>query len=236
VTAVGSVAALYDIHGNLPALEAVLAVIARAPVELIVVGGDVFPGPLASECLSLLLSQPTPLRWLMGNGDREVLAARRGAVSATVPAAVVPALEWHAAQMRNADAALMAQWPATQAVTVDGVGDVLFCHATPHSDTAIFTAQTDLDIVAQLLGDVRAPVVVCGHTHVQFDRQIGGTRVVNAGSVGMPFEEPGAYWLVLRDGITLQRTTYDRDRAAARLSASAYPNAQGFLPSAGARL
>src|SRR5512147_299949 len=73
------VAALYDIHGNLDALEAVLGELRRNGAGLVVIGGDIFPGPLATEALDRLLELDIPCRWIMGNGDRAVLDERRGA-------------------------------------------------------------------------------------------------------------------------------------------------------------
>jgi diadenosine tetraphosphatase ApaH/serine/threonine PP2A family protein phosphatase len=105
---------------------------------------------------------------------------------------------------------------------------VLFCHATPRNDSEIFTRLTPDDVLAPVFSGVAADLVVCGHTHVQFDRQVGATRVVNAGSVGMPFGEPGAYWLLLGRGVELRRTAYDLNRAADRIRATEYPHAADF--------
>src|SRR4029077_3512337 len=107
-----------------------------------------------------------------------------------------------------------------------GLGDVLFCHATPRNDVEIFTRLTADEIVIPMLADAGAPIVVCGHTHMQFERRFGSTRVVNAGSVGMPFGEPGAYWLLLGADIELHRTIYDFDAAARAIEASDYPQAK----------
>jgi diadenosine tetraphosphatase ApaH/serine/threonine PP2A family protein phosphatase len=72
------------------------------------------------------------------------------------------------------------------------------------------------------------PVVVCGHTHMQFDRMVGRIRVVNAGSVGMPFGESGSDWLLLGRDIQLQHTPYDFTKAAERIRETNYPQAQDF--------
>jgi len=72
------------------------------------------------------------------------------------------------------------------------------------------------------------PLVICGHTHMQFERTIGKVRVVNAGSVGMPFGEPGAYWLLLGPEVELRRTAYALARAASRIRATKYPQAEEF--------
>src|SRR6185436_16147885 len=79
-----------------------------------------------------------------------------------------------------------------------------------------------------IFGGLDVALAVCGHTHMQFDRTIGAVRVVNAGSVGMPFGEPGAYWLLLGPGVELRRTSYDLAAAAERIRATAYPNADEF--------
>ncbi|MEZ5317397.1 MAG: metallophosphoesterase family protein [Vicinamibacterales bacterium] len=222
------VAAIYDIHGNLPALEAVIADVRRAGADLVVMGGDVLPGPMARESLAYLRALDLPLLGIMGNGDREVLARRRGETNDAVPEVARPALEWCADQIDDEDAAQIAGWPATTTVTIDGLGDVCFCHATPRDDNEIFTRLTDADRLRPIVEAPGTPVVVCGHTHMQFDRMVGATRVVNAGSVGMPFQDAGAYWVLLGPGVELRRTAYDLDAAAARISATAYPGAGEF--------
>ena len=106
---------------------------------------------------------------------------------------------------------------------------MLFCHATPRDEDEIFTKNTPEAVLLPIFDGLGASVVVCGHTHMQFDRRVGSTRVVNAGSVGMPYGEPGAYWLLLGDGVELRRTKYDLDAAAARLRLSASPGAEYFV-------
>ena len=108
------------------------------------------------------------------------------------------------------------------------MGHVLFCHATPRNDTDIFTAETPDAVLRPLFDRVDVELVVCGHTHMPFDRAIGRTRVVNAGSVGMPFGEPGADWLLLGPDVQFRHTDYDRARAAERIQATAYPGAREF--------
>ena len=83
------------------------------------------------------------------------------------------------------------------AVEIDGLGTVLFCHATPRNEIDIFTRLTPEERLLPVFAGVDASVVVCGHTHMQFDRMVGRLRVVNAGSVGMPFGTTGADWLLL---------------------------------------
>lgn len=217
------IAALYDLHGNLPALEAILVECERLGVELLVVGGDVFPGPLARECLALLRGQRLPCRFLRGNGENEVLSARAGRPLTRVPEAYRAPLEWHARELPDDEAAWIEGWPASFELELAELGRVLFCHATPRDDNELFTGLTPADRLAPAFADVRAPLVVCGHTHMPFDRRVGALRVVNAGSAGMPFGRTGADWLLLGPDVELRHTDFDLDVALARLRVSAFP-------------
>lgn len=223
----GRVAALYDIHGNLPALEAVLEEVRRGGVERIVVGGDVAPGPMTPEVLARLLDLDLPVQFIRGNGERELVTAMGGPVSAAVPERFRELIRWSAEQLRP-ERERLASWPLTATVHVRGLGEVLFCHATPRDDNEIFTRLTPEDALLPIFENVTASVVVCGHTHMQFDRKVGRVRVVNAGSVGMPFQEPGAYWLLLGPDVQLQKTSYDLNKAAERIRQTQYPHAEDF--------
>ena len=216
------IAALYDIHSNLPALEAVLHDVREAVVDAIVVGGDVLPGPMPRETLERLWSLDVPATFISGNGEVAVLAEREGRAS-RVTAQHRPAVQWVASQLSSDEAHRVEQWPPEARL-----GDMLFCHATPRNENDIFVRTTDEERLAPIFAAAGAPIVVCGHTHMQFDRRIGAVRVVNAGSVGMPFGEPGAYWLLLDREPELRRTSYDRNAAADRIRASAYPGAAAF--------
>jgi hypothetical protein len=99
----------------------------------------------------------------------------------------------------------MVSWLSLR-VEIDDLGPVLFCHATPRDDNEIFTRLTPEEILLPIFEGQDARLIVCGHTHMQFDRMIGKVRVLNAGSVGMPFGEPGAYWLLLEPDVQLQHT------------------------------
>ncbi|HEX9365080.1 MAG TPA: metallophosphoesterase family protein [Vicinamibacterales bacterium] len=223
-----TLAALYDIHANLPALEAVLREIRLAGVDRIVVGGDVVPGPMPRETIACLLARDLRVRVLQGNGDREVLALMRGGDGAAVPEPFRESVRWTARQLGADEERLLAGWPPTLHLPIDGLGDTVFCHATPRNDTEIFTRRTPEERLRPMFDPLNVPLVVCGHTHMQFDRTIGRTRVVNAGSVGMPFQEPGAYWLLLGPGVQLRHTRYDLEEAAARIRATGYPQAEQF--------
>ena len=222
------VAALYDIHGNLPALEAVLDEVRAANADQIVIGGDVLPGPMPRQTVEYLLNVDLPVQFICGNGDRVVLTQMRRTEPAEVPEQFREGLRWNAQQLTAEYESVLASWPATLRLEIAGLGDVLFCHATPRNDTDIFTRLTPEDRILPIFQDVKANLVVCGHTHMQFDRRVGGIRVVNAGSVGMPYGEPGAYWLLLGAPLEFRHTNYDREKAAARILATSYPDAKDF--------
>jgi putative phosphoesterase len=222
------VAALYDIHGNLPALEAVLQQIREAEVDRIVVGGDVLPGPMPVETLARLLDVPIPVQFIQGNGEVAVLAALAGREAYPLPKQVQEIIRWTAQQLPAEHARVLAGWPKTVRLENPGLGEVLFCHATPRSENENFTRLTPEEVLLPLFEGSHASVVVCGHTHMQFDRMVAKIRVVNAGSVGMPFGEPGADWLLLGSGVELRHTSYDLARAAEGIRGTKYPQAEDF--------
>jgi putative phosphoesterase len=218
------VAALYDIHANLPALEAVLKDVRLAGVDHVVVGGDVLPGPMPRETLTCLSDLDIPVQFIHGNGDRVVLAQRTGEDITEVPEQFRDVIRWTAEQLDPEHETLLASWPPTCRVEIRGLGDVLFCHATPRNDTECFTRLTPEIRLVPVFAGVNVPLVICGHTHMQCDRAIGSVRVVNAGSVGMPFAQPqGAYWLLLGPDAQLRRTAYDFTKAAGAICPTA-PN------------
>lgn len=223
------IAALYDIHGNLPALEAVLKEIDREDVDVIVIGGDIVPGPMSLDVLEILQNMEIQVRWIRGNCEREVVEAFDGGpVSHITSKEVRESMEWTASQMQRSQRDFMAALPEKLSLHVDGVGEVLFCHGSPKSDMEILTVATPEERLREALAGVKEDVVVCGHTHMQFDRMCEGKRVVNAGSVGMPYGDPGAYWLLLGPGVSLRKTNYDLEAAAERVRKTGYPLAQDF--------
>jgi putative phosphoesterase len=222
------VAALYDIHGNLPALEAVLDEVERCDVDLIVVGGDVVPGPMPRQVLDVLFAMKAPTQFIRGNCEAAVLDHVAHTTSRALPKSAIEATAWTAEQLEPDDLRAFGSWPKTMRVRVDGIGDVLFCHATPRDEDEIFTRRTPEPLLVPLFCGHGASAVVCGHTHMQFDRMIGGVRVINAGSVGMPFGTPGADWLLLDGSVHLRHTAYDLAAAADRVRQTKYPQAEAF--------
>jgi predicted phosphodiesterase len=223
------VAALYDIHGNLHALDAALLEVRDARVDLVVVGGDVLPGPMPRETLARLMTLEIPVRFIHGNGERIVATHLAGGDISEVPPAHHEVIEWTARQLTRDQQQAVARWPSTYDLDIPELGHTLFCHATPRSDSELFTRLTAEERLGMVFGDVNASVVVCGHTHMQFDRMVGSCRVINAGSVGMPFQSPaGAYWLLLGPDAQLRRTDYDFVATAAAMRATAYPRLEAL--------
>lgn len=197
------VAVLADVHGNVEALRAVLTDLAAEGVDTVVSLGDTVSGPFPRETLDLLLGLDVPLMAVRGNADREVLAGD--------PA---HGQDWVRDQLSAAHHAAMAAWPLTTAIEVDGLGAVRCCHATPRNDQEVVLATSTDDRFRTVLARVEESLVLCGHTHMAFDRQVDQRRVVNPGSVGMPYGAPGAHWALLGPDVELRRTDYDRVAAA----------------------
>ena len=194
------VAALYDVHGMPHALEAVLAEVARERFDAVVFGGDVFHGPLPSETVELVRS--VDALFVRGNCERDPD-------------------EWLREKLGEEVFAWSYAWPTT--VELDGV---LYCHATPRSDEPIITeASPDERFDDALYGDEHR-LVVAGHTHMQFRRG----RFVNAGSVGMPYEDDvAAFWAVVDDDVEFRRTPFDVAGAVSDIAASDWPDAEAFI-------
>lgn len=225
------IAALYDIHGNVPALQAVLKELSSIQPDVIVVGGDIVSGPMPGETLAGLRQLAGNVVALRGNGDREVVAISNDPHS--LPNQSERAREithWVARHLDQDQIQFLAHLPAHITLTVENLGEVLFCHATPRSDEELFTPRTSQEQLRTFFQNVEQPVVVCGHTHMQFELQVGDVRVLNAGSVGMPYaDRPGAYWLLLGpEGFEFRRTSYDLDAAAQAVLTSGYPQARDF--------
>ena len=214
-----------DIHGNLPALEAVLADVEREKPDLLVFCGDVASGPMPVETIERLMTVPSA-RFVLGNADLGLIDQFDGKPKAPMSG---PFGEWCAKQLDRTHRDFLASFEDTVMLDdVDGLGRVLLCHATPRNNTDVFTAETPATRVTTLMGDVDADVIVCGHTHMQFDRRVGHRRIVNAGSTGMPYGSPGAYWAMLGPDVELRRTGFDLESAAERIRAVDWDLAERF--------
>ncbi len=225
------IAALNDIHGNLPALQAVLVELDEIQPDLIILGGDIVSGPMPRQTLERLSQLGNRVQALRGNADREVVAACDGLpFDPRMTEDVRTITLWAAQQLTRPQCDFLAQLPEQITLHVAGLGDVLFCHATPRSDEEIFTPLTPQGRLDAIFSGVRQQIIVCGHTHMQFERQAEHVRIINAGSVGMPYADlPGAYWLLLGpEGTEFRRTDYDLDAAAQQVQQSGYPQAHDF--------
>ena len=202
------VAVLSDIHGVLPALEAVLAEPDVRAADAVVLIGDLLAGPQPVETLELLRGLGDRAVWMSGNADRELVELRRGDRPATGEEGGPPPIDvWAAGQLSTSDAEFLAGLPPAARLEVDGLGPVLFCHATPRDDTEVVLVDSRPGRWAEVLADVDADVraLVCGHTHMPFVRLVRGLLVVNPGSVGMPYGRPGAHWALLPGPAAVRR-------------------------------
>jgi putative phosphoesterase len=205
------VAVLNDVHGNLPALEAVLAEVAAIEVDRIVCGGDVVSGPFPRESLERLLELEAV--FVRGNGDRD---------PAAVPPAYQEAGRWVVNQLDPSTLEFLRELPHSASL-----GGVLYCHGSPRDDNEILTRVSPDERFRAALAGVEESLVVGGHTHVQFERDVDGWHFVNAGSVGMPYEgRQGAFWALV-DGVEAEfrHTPYAIDAAVVAIKASGYPGA-----------
>lgn len=203
------VAVLNDIHGNLPALDAVLSEVDQAGADAIVVGGDLAWGPMPGETLDRLIALGDRARFVMGNADRDVVEAFDGGAPEHEAVST-----YCAARISRTHRDFLAGLPPPVALDVDGLGRSLFCHGSPRSDTERITTATPDARLRRILDGVSESLVVCGHTHRQFDRRIDAWRVVNAGAVGLPYEgRAAAFWALFGPDVELRCTDYDIDEA-----------------------
>jgi putative phosphoesterase len=224
------VAALYDIHGNLRALEAVLAEVKALAPDRVLIGGDVALGPMPRETLELLATLGDRAVYLRGNCDREMVAALGGEYSHGTPWGV--RTRWAAERCTIAQMKLLANLPTTLTLAIDGLGDVVFCHGSPRHDDEILTRVSSPSRLRVALGGRALPRVVHGHTHVQYERRVSGTHWICPGSVGLPYEnEPGARWATFGPDVTFGRTPYDIERTIADVHAAKFPDADEFIES-----
>lgn len=224
---VPTVAVLSDIHGVLPALEAVLAEPAVTMAERIVLTGDIAAGPQPVDVLDRLVGLGDRVVWVRGNADRELVSLARGGTTA-IPDPIAP---WAAQQLTERHVSLLAELQHPVTLMVDGFGPVLFCHGTPRDDEEVVLVDTRVDRWAEVLDAVDPDIatVVCGHTHMPFQRLVDRRLIVNPGSVGMPYGRGGAHWALLQRGVVELRTTpFDVEAACNEIIATGYPDAHAW--------
>jgi predicted phosphodiesterase len=220
---------LSDIHGVLPALREVLAEPDVRAAARIVLTGDIAAGPMPVETLDLLTSLGDRVVWVRGNADRELVSMARGE-PAPIPDPVSP---WAAAQLPGRHVELLDRLPHPVTLDVAGFGPVLFCHGSPQHDDDVVLVDSSIARWGTVLSDVPTEIrtVVCGHTHMPFQRLVDRRLVVNPGSVGMPYGRPGPHWALLSDGdVQLRHTTVDLDRIADEIIAtSRFPGVESWV-------
>jgi putative phosphoesterase len=206
------IAVIADVHGNLPALDAVLADVAREGFGVLISAGDQVSGPMPAECLERLRGLDLPVEWVRGNADRHACSP---------PDDAHPMDVFAHERLSDEQRAFVASWEPTVSV-----GDVLVCHGTPASDEEVVTVLTMPDRLTRVLEGVTGRLVVGGHVHHQFTQSLRYVTWVNAGSVGMPYEgRPGAFWLEIDDGRPiLRRSDYDVEAALEAIAATGYPD------------
>jgi predicted phosphodiesterase len=216
---VSRVAALADVHGNAPALAAVLEEVEREAPDLVVFCGDLTWGSLPQETLPLVRALEIPARFVRGNGDRSVGTFLEGRG------------EWMAAQHTPDDLTFLEGFEPTVSVDVDGLGSTCLCHGSPRSDEECVTERTPCDRVREFMVGVDARTVVTAHVHVSYDRVVDDVRLVGPGSVGLPYEGRAgyAYWALLGPDVELRRTEYDVEAAVTLMRATDDPSVEAIV-------
>jgi len=213
------VAALADVHGNAPALAAVLDEVEREAPDLVVFCGDLTWGSLPQETLALVRSLRIAACFVRGNADRAVGTELEG---------VRP--PWMASMHTAEDLAFLASFEPTVQVDIEGLGPSCFCHGSPRSDIECVTERTPAERIREFMVGRDAGVVVTAHVHVSYDRVVDGVRLVSPGSVGLPYEgRHGAYWALLGPDVELRRAEYDVEAAVAQMRATDDPRVETIV-------
>ena len=225
VGTIGRVAVLGDVHGNAVALAAVIAELRDEDVDLVVWTGDLSWGHEPSATLDLVRGLGLPVRYVRGNAERALLELRDGKVESPTDRE-----RWMLEQHSGDDLAFVETFEPGVSADIEGLGATYLCHGSPRSDEELLTAGTPEERVRAATSGIAERVLVTGHTHSQYDREVAAVRTINPGSVGMPYEErPGAYWALLGPGVELRRTGYDLDEAVSRLRTSGLPDPEQLV-------
>ncbi|MBT2601120.1 MULTISPECIES: metallophosphoesterase family protein [unclassified Oceanobacillus] len=220
------IAAIYDIHGNYSALKAVLEEVRKTNVEEVIVGGDLAWGPEPRQVMDLLMNYKDEFIFIRGNADREV--AYRHGKEQGLDDFVADLNHWCADQLTEQQINFLKNLPEKKVLNVDGLGEVLFIHGSPRSDEEAIRINTPEEEIRPMIENVPQDIIVCGHTHIQFDRIIGGKRIINAGSIGLQSRADGACWALVGPKVELKVTTYDTRAASERINKSNTPYKKDF--------
>lgn len=228
-----------DIHGNLPALEAVLQRLDEEEIDRVICLGDLAVGPWPSETVRRLreLAPAT----IVGNWDAWMLDGVRPCGDSEAGKRLLDMGSFWAEQLDADDLAFMRSAEPELDLTADGAGRVVFFHGSPRSYNEPILAASSTEELTHMLSGHDAPIVVVGHTHVQMLRRLPFTLIINPGSVGLPFVEwpildaqvcPWAEFGILEYGgdgdlnVELRRTPYDAASVVAYTLASGVPHAK----------
>ncbi len=227
-------AIMSDIHGNLTALEAVLAgIAARGPFDALGVAGDICEwGPQPAAALARVRGLGCPV--VQGNTDRNVVTTDEAWLRAIGKSDnSIKGLAWTRAQIGVAGADYLAGLPFAHTYHGPNGQDVLMVHANPRDMDTHLDPDASEDEVRALLGDTTAAVVVFGHLHTPYVRRVAGRLLVDVSSVGYPRDgdRRAAYAILTWDGhdgwqATIERVPYDLEAAAAAFHASGMPRAE----------
>jgi predicted phosphodiesterase len=224
-----SATVIADIHGVSPALEAMLAEEAHDPSEVLLVLGDIAFGPQPNPVVDRLRSLGDRVIAISGNSEREMLEIVRGEETPLTD----PIAPWSSHELTPENREWLAALPGTRTVNIEGFGDVFLCHACPQNDMDILLVDTRIERWMEALADLPESVsmVLLGHTHMPFQRLVNGRRVINPGSIGMPYGGTGAHWVRLRDGnIETRVTHFDIERATREVGeSSTFPGAAEWV-------
>lgn len=238
-------AVLSDVHGNLPALEAVLADLQAqgAPDAIWVLGDLVAFCPWPNQTLACLRALPE-VAFVQGNTDRYLVTGRRPLIPVRSPdewARMAAFLEvrdalfrWTVERLSWEDYGFLRDLPVRVEQEIPGYGSLLGVHAAPGDDEANLLAETPDEAIRPYLGGVDGRLLVYGHTHRPLERVVDGVRLVNVGSVGLPLDghPRPAYGLFDFQGrrcqVAIRRVEYDLQAVIAELERVQHP-AQGWV-------
>ncbi|MEI3596958.1 MULTISPECIES: metallophosphoesterase family protein [unclassified Oceanobacillus] len=220
------VAAIYDIHANYSALKAVLQEIRNSNVDQVIVGGDLAWGPEPRQVMDLLMDYKDEFVFIRGNVDREV--SYRHGKEKGLEDFIAELNHWCADQLTEEQLQFLQNLPEKTMMTIAGLGEILFVHGSPRSDEEAIRIHTTEEEIRPMVEKVRQDIIVCGHTHIQFDRMVAGKRIINAGSVGLQSRAVGACWALLGPGVELKVTPYDTKAASERILKSNAPYKEDF--------
>lgn len=226
VIVVKRVAAIYDIHGNYLALNAVLKEMQRCNVDTIVIGGDLAWGPQPALVMKRIMALEGDVHFIKGNADREV--GERYGVEQGLDESIAEINQWCADQLTESQLKFLNNLQKDLTLNIDGLGEVLFVHGSPRNDEEAIRKNTLEMEIKPMIASVKQDTIVCGHTHIHFDRTVHEKRIINAGSVGLQTAARGACWALLGPDVELRETEYNYQLAAEQIRQSGVPMASSF--------